>query len=81
MTYAHNDQSYSSFGKSKPDAQGSMWLTAFVVKCFGLADQYIFIDETIQRKSIAFFKKNQDRDGCFPQVSGTFFSSVTAARM
>ena len=58
-----------------------MWLTAFVVKCFGLADQYIFIDEAIQRKSIAFFEKNQDRDGCFPQVSGIFFSSVTVASL
>jgi len=71
LTYAHNDQSYSSFGKDKPDAQGSMWLTAFVVKCFGLAEPYIFIDKSIQTKSIEFFTKNQDRDGCFPQIGST----------
>jgi len=68
LTYAHADQSYSSFGKSKPNVPGSMWLTAFVVKCFGLAQPYIFIDKSIQSKSISFFTKNQDSAGCFPQI-------------
>ncbi|XP_067934596.1 ovostatin-like isoform X3 [Watersipora subatra] len=71
LTYAHADQSYSSFGKSKPDTPGSMWLTAFVVKCFGLAEPYIYIDKTIQSKSIDFFIRNQDRDGCYPQIGTT----------
>ncbi|XP_067934593.1 ovostatin-like [Watersipora subatra] len=71
LTYAHADQSYSSFGKSKPDTPGSMWLTAFVVKCFGLAEPYIYIDQTIQSKSIDFFIRNQDRDGCYPQIGTT----------
>ncbi|XP_067934592.1 alpha-2-macroglobulin-like protein 1 [Watersipora subatra] len=71
LTYAHADQSYSSFGKSKPDIPGSMWLTAFVVKCFGLAEPYIYIDKTIQSKSIDFFIRNQDRDGCYPQIGTT----------
>lgn len=68
LTYAHADQSYSSFGTTEPEKPGSMWLTAFVVKCFGLAEPYIFIDESVQNKSVEFFKKYQDDDGCFPQV-------------
>jgi len=69
LGYAHNDQSYSSFGTSKPDEPGSMWLTAFVVKCFGLAQPYIFIDKTIMAASIQFFLTHQDKNGCFPLVS------------
>lgn len=71
LTYAHNDQSYSSFGTSQPEKPGSMWLTAFVVKCFGLARPYIFIDKSIQQKSVKFFTKKQNSDGCFPQVCET----------
>jgi len=32
LTYRHNDGSFSAFGES--DKEGSLWLTAFVLKCF-----------------------------------------------
>lgn len=68
LAYAHDDQSYSSFGTTEAEKPGSMWLTAFVVKCFGLAEPYIFIDKMIQEKSLQFFMDNQDKEGCFPQI-------------
>ena len=41
LTYSHNDQSYSYFGRTWPDAVGSMGLTEFMVKCFGLTQSYV----------------------------------------
>ena len=42
MQYRRNDGSYSAFGKG--DAEGSVWLTAFVVKTFAAARPYTYID-------------------------------------
>jgi len=72
LRYAHNDQSYTSFGRTNRQEPGSMWLTAFIVKCFGLAQPYISIDKTIMANSISFFLKHQDDDGCFPLVGQLF---------
>ena len=38
----HNDQSYSYLGRTRHDAVGSIWRTAFVVKCLGLAQPYVY---------------------------------------
>ena len=38
--HAHSDQFYSYFGRTQPYGVGSMWLTAFAAKCFGLAQPY-----------------------------------------
>lgn len=39
LRYRHDDGSFSAFGNS--DASGSTWLTAFVLKSFAQARQYI----------------------------------------
>ena len=44
LTYRRSDGSFSAFGQS--DKEGSLWLTAFVLKCFSQARDLIYIDET-----------------------------------
>ena len=66
LTYRHADGSYSAFGKS--DAQGSLWLTAFVVKSFAAARRYIDIDMDELRTSVDWLKSRQLENGCFPIV-------------
>jgi CD109 antigen len=65
LNYMHTDGSFSAFGNS--DINGSSWLTAFVVKSFSLADQYVkLIDNKIIKKSIDWLiLKNQNEDGSF----------------
>ncbi|MEM6803799.1 MAG: hypothetical protein AAF696_20505, partial [Bacteroidota bacterium] len=43
------DGSYSAFGPRQEN--GSIWLTAFVVKSFAQASSYIFIDKQLQTDS------------------------------
>ena len=68
LTYRHDDKSYSAFGGS--DGSGSIWLTAFVVKCFGDAKNFIFIDEDDLVGSVRWIESKQTSDGCFPSVGG-----------
>ena len=65
LTYRHDDGSYSAFGKSDPE--GSIWLTAFVVKSFAGARPFIFIDQKDLDKSIRWIESLQLENGCFPQ--------------
>ncbi|XP_025051589.1 murinoglobulin-1 [Alligator sinensis] len=66
LTYKHNDGSYSAFGKS--DATGNTWLTAFVVKCFGQARPYIFIDQQHIEDALKWLQQHQMENGCFQSV-------------
>ena len=68
LTFRHYDGSYSAFGKS--DNSGSMWLTAFVVKSFAQARQFVFIDPAQLTASIGWIRSKQLENGCFPQVGG-----------
>nr|BAR45602.1 alpha-2-macroglobulin 2 [Ammothea sp. RS-2014] len=66
LNYRHDDGSYSAFGKS--DAEGSSWLTAFVVKSFAQARQFIDIDPVDLKKSTDWLLSKQQADGCFPFI-------------
>ena len=66
LQYRHSDGSYSAFGSS--DESGSTWLTAFVLKSFSQAAQYIDIDEADLRVTRDWFEKNQLENGCFRNV-------------
>lgn len=66
LNYRHADGSYSAFGKS--DAQGSLWLTAFVVKSFAAARRYIHIDDAELQASVHWLTSKQLENGCFPIV-------------
>ncbi|KAK3096606.1 hypothetical protein FSP39_001625 [Pinctada imbricata] len=70
LKYRHPDGSYSAWGGSG-DTSGSMWLTAFVIKCLGQSRPYIEIDEKDLNKSIAWFKRRQLETGCFPKIGYT----------
>jgi CD109 antigen len=61
LTYKRRDNSFSAFGES--DSEGSTWLTAFVVRAFHQAKQFIFVDEGILTKALGFLKGRQKENG------------------
>ncbi|GFU22382.1 alpha-2-macroglobulin [Nephila pilipes] len=63
LNYRHKDGSYSAFGSS--DKEGSLWLTAFVVKSFGQARRFIDIDEKDLALSTSWLLEKQFENGCF----------------
>ena len=66
LNYMHDDGSFSAFGKS--DKNGSSWLTAFVIKSFSQAKQYVeTIDESVIKKSINWLISNINEDGSFSE--------------
>ncbi len=66
LTYRHRDGSFSAFGES--DEQGSLWLTAFVLKSFAQADGLIYIDPNILDEAAAWITGHQNSDGSFDPV-------------
>jgi CD109 antigen len=66
MTYRHGDGSFSAFGEE--DEQGSLWLTAFVLKSFAQADGLIYIDPEVLDEAAAWITSHQNRDGSFDPV-------------
>ncbi|CAI9724160.1 alpha-2-macroglobulin-like isoform X2 [Octopus vulgaris] len=72
LQYQHEDGTFSAFGKN--DKQGSTWLTAFVLKSFAQAKDFIFIDESIISNIMFWFHINQMENGCFHEF-GKVWSS------
>ncbi|XP_067306986.1 alpha-2-macroglobulin-like [Pseudorasbora parva] len=68
MNYKHSDGSYSTFGYG----DGNTWLTAFVLRSFGKAQQYIFIDPQIIQSAKNWVISRRDTDGCFIQQGQLF---------
>ncbi|XP_053480033.1 alpha-2-macroglobulin-like protein 1 [Ictalurus furcatus] len=66
LTYKHTDGSYSAFGMS--DRSGNTWLTAFVMKSFGSAKRYIFVDQMFVDQAKAWLGQQQQANGCFASV-------------
>ncbi|CEF64943.1 CD109 antigen [Strongyloides ratti] len=60
LTYMRPDHSFSAFGKS--DSHGSTWLTAFVLKSFKQAQEYIYVDTAILTHAINFLNSQQQPD-------------------
>lgn len=63
LTYKHSDGSFSAFGESDPS--GSTWLTAFVMKCFRQAKEYIDVDQTVLDRAVSWLNNQKGRDGMF----------------
>ncbi|XP_051984551.1 alpha-2-macroglobulin-like protein 1 [Xyrauchen texanus] len=63
LNYRHSDGSYSAFGTG----QGNTWLTSFVLRCFGKAQRYIFIDPNVILSARNWLVSRQGPDGCFAQ--------------
>ena len=49
-------------------APGSSWLTAFVVKSFSQASQYIEVDGGTLQQSVDWLLESQSEEGCFPKL-------------
>ncbi|XP_064205638.1 alpha-2-macroglobulin-like [Anguilla rostrata] len=70
LNYKHNDGSYSAFGQR--DSSGNTWLTAFVMKSFGGATRYIFIDPKYITSAKVWLNHQQQEDGCIKSVGKLF---------
>jgi CD109 antigen len=66
LTYRHADGSFSAFGMS--DDSGSLWLTAFVLKCFSQAKGLLYIDDGVLSEAKDWIISHQNADGSFDQV-------------
>lgn len=65
LTYKRDDGSFSAFGNS--DKAGSTWLTAFVLKSFTQAKQFIDIDQSVVDKATQWLLHRQRIDGSFDE--------------
>ncbi|TTQ23532.1 Alpha-2-macroglobulin-like protein 1 [Bagarius yarrelli] len=74
LTYRHTDGSYSAFGMD--DASGNTWLTAFVMKSFGSAMRYIFIDQVFVDQAKNWLDQQQQSNGCFASVGQLFHTDM-----
>ena len=66
LTYRRGDGSFSAFGDN--DAEGSLWLTAFVLKTFSQARGIIHIDPDVLDDASAWILQHQRPDGSFEPV-------------
>jgi len=66
MTYRRDDGSFSAFGEQ--DEEGSLWLTAFVLRTFAQAKDLIYIDESVLDASRQWIAERQQPDGSFEAV-------------
>ncbi|KAJ7995147.1 hypothetical protein DPEC_G00241550 [Dallia pectoralis] len=74
LNYKHNDGSYSAFGKS--DESGNTWLTSFVLKSFGGARPYIFVDPAHITQAKTWLAGLQQEDGCIASVGKLFHNGM-----
>ncbi|XP_055082067.1 alpha-2-macroglobulin isoform X2 [Periophthalmus magnuspinnatus] len=74
LTYKHDDGSYSAFGKS--DESGNTWLTTFVMKSFGGARPYIFVQPEHITDAKNWLSGHQRPDGCIASVGKLFHNGM-----
>ncbi|XP_058270335.1 alpha-2-macroglobulin-like isoform X2 [Hemibagrus wyckioides] len=68
LNYKHFSGGYSTFGSGEENT----WLTAFVLKTFGKAQHFIFIDPDIINSAKQWLISMQRSDGCFIQHGKLF---------
>jgi CD109 antigen len=66
LTYRRGDGSFSAFGES--DDEGSLFLTAFVMKTFAQAKGLTYVDEAVLSEAAAWITSHQNADGSFDAV-------------
>uniref|UniRef100_A0A4W5PDZ6 Alpha-2-macroglobulin-like protein 1 n=1 Tax=Hucho hucho TaxID=62062 RepID=A0A4W5PDZ6_9TELE len=74
LNYKHDDGSYSAFGRS--DESGNTWLTSFVLKSFGGAKPYIFVDPAHIAQAKAWLAGHQQKDGCIASMGKLFHNGM-----
>ncbi|XP_067293425.1 alpha-2-macroglobulin-like protein 1 [Pseudorasbora parva] len=68
LNYRHTDGSFSTFGYDESNS----WLTAFVLRSFGLASKFVFVDPNVLQTAKDWLISKQASDGCFMQ-QGTLY--------
>uniref|UniRef100_A0A8C1EJF4 CD109 molecule n=1 Tax=Cyprinus carpio carpio TaxID=630221 RepID=A0A8C1EJF4_CYPCA len=63
LSYQRIDGSFSAFGDS--DDSGSTWLSAFVLRCFLQAQDFISIDRMVMQRMAYWLLAHQNSDGSF----------------
>lgn len=66
LNYRHQNHGYSAFGSADPEP--SLWLTAFVIRTFSQARQYVAFDDTELSLSTQWMLSHQYDSGCFPSI-------------
>ena len=66
LTYRRADGSFSAFGDQDPE--GSLFLTAFVLKTFAQAKELVFIDDAVLGDAATWITQHQQADGSFEAV-------------
>uniref|UniRef100_A0AAQ6IIX1 Uncharacterized protein n=1 Tax=Anabas testudineus TaxID=64144 RepID=A0AAQ6IIX1_ANATE len=74
LTYKHDDGSYSAFGKN--DESGNTWLTSFVMKSFGGARPYIYVNPDHINSARRWLSGLQQQDGCIKSVGKLFHNGM-----
>nr|XP_009296557.2 pregnancy zone protein-like [Danio rerio] len=68
LNYRHSDGSFSTFGYD----ESNTWLTAFVMRTFGLARSFTYIDPNVLQSAKDWLISKQASNGCFVQ-QGTLY--------
>ncbi|XP_069170765.1 alpha-2-macroglobulin-like [Procambarus clarkii] len=74
LLYRRGDGSFSAFGNA--DDSGSTWLSAFVLKSFSQAQQFIVIDKNDLNQTSTWLQSNQREDGCFNNSGKVFHKAM-----
>ncbi|XP_063772890.1 CD109 antigen [Pseudophryne corroboree] len=83
LIYQREDGSFSAFGNDDPS--GSTWLSAFVLRCFLKARQFILVDPVVLHDTLTWLLKHQKKNGEFwepgrvisSRLQGGVYSPVT----
>uniref|UniRef100_A0A8C7KSQ2 Alpha-2-macroglobulin-like n=1 Tax=Oncorhynchus kisutch TaxID=8019 RepID=A0A8C7KSQ2_ONCKI len=68
LNYKHVDGAYSTFGQGS----GNTWLTAFVLRSFGKAKSFIYIDPVKTEQTKTWLERLQGEHGCFIRLGKLF---------
>ena len=68
--YHHENGAYSVWGEKRDSKkeEGSSWLTAFVVRSFSEAANYISVESNVVQKSVDWLLESQEESGCFRKI-------------
>ncbi|HEX2173756.1 MAG TPA: alpha-2-macroglobulin, partial [Dehalococcoidia bacterium] len=66
LIYRRDDGCFSAFGQQ--DREGSLWLTAFVLKTFAQARDLIYVDEAVLTAAREWILRHQRSDGGFDPI-------------
>ncbi|CAL1574936.1 unnamed protein product [Knipowitschia caucasica] len=76
LSFQHSDGSFGAFVQN--DIKGSIWLTAYVLKCFQGAQSYITVDQSVLTRAWDWLLTHQGPDGDFIEVGHTMHTEMQA---